>query len=433
MKAFEMPPSSGKKPKVERPDIEEEALSDFEALLIEASKINEGKEGIITMLSFKDMPQPIREVLLGEHKESFGEFAMKIIKIYQAGKGKAEFEAQQAAYQALVGHADAAQVPRPYLYRDVPVKSAEARRMLSSRYGYDEDTMNVEILVMDLIDGDDLGTLMLKEAIRRDKHKLVNLKDRVDGMGVNDLMDRVGAALGYSQPGGKGKTLAEKANERYQVFEENAGMLYKDLQKKGFKLPPDVRKKLKKALDILHEKGIYHRDLHERNVMIGKDGQVYIIDFGKARLREAGSRADSLDAIYKTSGETELLRDESILDACSKLEGAGIPEALVGLVDPERVSPAVKENLEHFRSRLEAAKAPLNEARLQGYLRQTLSVEPEASRMDTEAAILLLAANWDDDSKKVVQAFAEKRLRESGKGTRQASVFSKILEELKDA
>ena len=47
----------------------------------------------------------------------------------------------------------------------------------------------------------------------------------------------------------------------------------------------ELKIELKKALDILHANGIYHRDLHENNVMIPQTStpqpyMAYIIDFG---------------------------------------------------------------------------------------------------------------------------------------------------------
>jgi len=40
--------------------------------------------------------------------------------------------------------------------------------------------------------------------------------------------------------------------------------------------------KLRAFMAAVHERGIYHRDLHEGNVLVGADNTPYVIDFGKA-------------------------------------------------------------------------------------------------------------------------------------------------------
>lgn len=52
-------------------------------------------------------------------------------------------------------------------------------------------------------------------------------------------------------------------------------------------LPDDFDQKiffenLRKYVDAMHERGIYHRDLHKGNVLVGPNNTPYIIDFGRA-------------------------------------------------------------------------------------------------------------------------------------------------------
>ena len=46
----------------------------------------------------------------------------------------------------------------------------------------------------------------------------------------------------------------------------------------------DVYKSLREFLRVLEQSGIRHRDLHEKNILIGENQKIYIIDWGEALL-----------------------------------------------------------------------------------------------------------------------------------------------------
>ena len=81
-----------------------------------------------------------------------------------------------------------------------------------------------------------------------------------------------------------------------------------------------TRDQLKNELEKLHNDArIYHRDLHEENIILGDDGNVYIIDFGDAKgeifLSEDESNIYS-DKKFQDGKFTEmrfLKKDENIL------------------------------------------------------------------------------------------------------------------------
>jgi serine/threonine protein kinase len=51
---------------------------------------------------------------------------------------------------------------------------------------------------------------------------------------------------------------------------------------------------MRNTLDLLNAQGIYHNDIHLRNIMKGDNGKVYIIDFGTADSQSI-SESESLD------------------------------------------------------------------------------------------------------------------------------------------
>jgi len=61
----------------------------------------------------------------------------------------------------------------------------------------------------------------------------------------------------------------------------------------------DIGQQIAKGLQAAHEKAIVHRDIKPANIMISKDGQVTIMNFGLARLTEA-SRLTKVDTAMGT-------------------------------------------------------------------------------------------------------------------------------------
>ncbi len=90
------------------------------------------------------------------------------------------------------------------------------------------------------------------------------------------------------------------------------------------------------ALAYAHRQGILHRDVKPSNVMIAKDGTMYLADFGLARIAEAGESTLSSDAIMGTPQyiSPEQAMGKKDLDAGTDIYSFGVMlyELVVGRV-----------------------------------------------------------------------------------------------------
>jgi serine/threonine protein kinase len=90
------------------------------------------------------------------------------------------------------------------------------------------------------------------------------------------------------------------------------------------------------ALNYAHGKGVLHRDVKPSNIMIAKDGEVFLTDFGLARMAEAGASTLTGDMLMGTPQyiSPEQARGEKNLTACTDIYSFGIVlyEIVVGRV-----------------------------------------------------------------------------------------------------
>jgi len=90
------------------------------------------------------------------------------------------------------------------------------------------------------------------------------------------------------------------------------------------------------ALAYAHKQGILHRDIKPSNVLIANDGQMYLADFGLARIAQAGESTLSSDSIMGTPQyiSPEQARGDKDLDAGTDIYSFGVMlyEMVVGRV-----------------------------------------------------------------------------------------------------
>ena len=91
-------------------------------------------------------------------------------------------------------------------------------------------------------------------------------------------------------------------NTAYIIMEYIDGETLKERLEREGKIPYEEALKIMKpvveALKEVHKEGILHRDISPDNIMISKDGDVKIIDFGAARYATTG-HSRSLSVLVK--------------------------------------------------------------------------------------------------------------------------------------
>ena len=86
-----------------------------------------------------------------------------------------------------------------------------------------------------------------------------------------------------------------------------------------------IGKAIARGLAKAHEKGIVHRDLKPENVMITREGDVKILDFGLAKLHEAGS----LTVLGEAKTEQQITEEGRVLGTPAYMP----PEQVTGNID----------------------------------------------------------------------------------------------------
>ena len=126
------------------------------------------------------------------------------------------------------------------------------------------------------------------------------------------------------------------------------------------------------GLAYAHGKGVLHRDVKPSNILIGKDGRIYLADFGLARIAELGASTLSGDMLMGTPHyiSPEQARGDGDLDERTDIYSLGIVlyEIVVGRVPfsadtpfsiihdhiytplpmPSEVNPAVPDEIQNI-------------------------------------------------------------------------------------
>lgn len=284
----------------------------FEHLIDSSEYIGRGKDAVIFRFSGDTLSDEDVKVLNAQGLLPDGQLensAAKILKVYNPGAGEREAAIQAKAKEVLDTARDqdvaVCEVPSVFVAHDQ--KISKTTSVFLNMHGAELST-RAEIIVMDYVDGKDLGTLMYDFVLRGDGIE----EDSLEVMTYEEKEQQVGALIGFEISRGNKGTPEEVESERSILFARNEEKLISFIRKKGFKLEPDVIDVLERSIHILHKHGIYHNDIHKRNVMIGREGKPYLIDFGQSAAQPEDGALEDLAAPRMWRRLTKTLEQEDL-------------------------------------------------------------------------------------------------------------------------
>lgn len=277
--------------------------AEIESILLASQIINFGNHGIIFKIEW-----PPVDSEFDENSQEKAIRAVKLLKLYQPGKGEREFRNQMFAYKLIADQVgkedDFVKIPRPIDFCSIEI-SPSTREYLN-KHGAFLFENKVEMILMDFIPGEDLARILCKWIIKNhpDTERKVVLCDENN---INELFSAVSKLLGFARP--KIRSLEGFSADEKRIYNQNSDRLYDFLKKNGFVLHPKLLKRIENTVFLFHSHGFYHNDLHERNIMIVGDpsdpqAEVFMVDFSSAgpKIPEAGddfSIIRNLEKLFK--------------------------------------------------------------------------------------------------------------------------------------
>lgn len=240
-----------------------------------------GRSGILFRVTPEELaPEDRKKMLFNNEDNPEGLLSVKALKVFNLQKAKKEFEALQEARRIILEKMDSSDapifhIPKAIGFDEIDVDE-ETERFLNAN-GASITDGKVGTITMDWIEGKNLAVTLYEELLKRSLD--------TEGMDPNQFRDI-----------------------------RDFGKLLRALEKTGFVLPMEIFIQLKNGVKALHEKNLYHNDIHLGNLILKdgslKDPQLYAIDFADATHERK--------AIEETE-EENYLSDENIIRSLEPL------------------------------------------------------------------------------------------------------------------
>ncbi len=173
---------------------------------------------------------------------------------------------------------------------------------------------------------------------------------------------------------------------------------------------------VRESVEILNSSGVYHRTLHWRNLMIGNDGKMYIVDFGASHIPgDEGVPYPDKETVNVT-GRDFHKDNEYMLNMLTRFEGLSKDDLSRPLQEQLRdIDPGTVSALGNFRIQFLNAEKSLTVDKIKAILNVHIlqHIGRQQDLIQNEAYALLSMAEWYGDSKKAVQVYLNERLQQN--------------------
>lgn len=258
-------------------------------------------------------------------------------------------------------------------------------RLLSGRYRIEETVgtggMAVVYRAVDESSGEDVAVKVLRPEFETDTEFVSRFRTEAEAA-TKVYHENIVSVLDVGIDG----------ETRYIVMEYVQGSTLKEMIRSEGRIHPDVALRMTirilAAVDHAHRNGIVHRDIKPQNILVDKDGQVKVADFGIARLKtgpvkEEGRVFGSVHYISPEQARGEQANEQSDIYSV----GIVMYEMLSGHVPFEGSTPMsvalkhVNERPESLRKQVKEISKALDEVVMRALAKDKAMRYPNAAEM----------------------------------------------------
>lgn len=298
----------------------------LEVLLIQhAERINEGNNGIIFSLRIGELNKEAKDMLIRlgvlSPAEDVGR-VVKLLKIGAPGRLKKEYDLSAKACATIKRKVaenpdDFADIPQPRYY-DTLKTTPFFQGAFLTQHDIQLSGGEIEIMVMDKVEGTDVDTILLREFLSRNPNSpLLKHPKGMDALSFEELEGFAMSSLSFKRLTGKKRSQWSDADwVEYMRFRKE---MEEYLHKTDFRIDMSLLESVERSIHALYdEAGVAWGDGNLRNIMLEgqydpssvKSGKsrAWVIDFGGAEFgHEASDPAKMRQQVLATVGRLKKL------------------------------------------------------------------------------------------------------------------------------